>query len=158
VEFLKFLHLPRLTAIPLEAAISGPEIPRDLLVKSGWRLRNADDIAVTTDSYREYIYASKGEFSVMKHVFVATKCGLFADRPGYYLASGRPVVVQDTGFSEHLPCGQGLLAVGTVDEAAAALDKINSNYEHHSSCAHEIAVEYLDASKVLRAFLQELGI
>lgn len=157
MEFLKFLNLPRLTAIPLEASISG-KAPRDLLMRSGWRLRNADDVAVTIDSYKEYIWASKGEFSVAKNVFVATNCGWFGDRPGYYMASGRPVVVQDTGFSDHLPCGKGLFAVRSVEEAAAAIDEISADYERHAGWAREIAVEYLDAQKVLGRFLDELGI
>jgi hypothetical protein len=157
IEFLKFLNLPRLTAVPLEAAISG-KAPRDLLMRSGWRLRNADEVAVTIDSYKEYIGASKGEFSVAKNVFVATNCGWFGDRPGYYMASGRPVVVQDTGFSDHLPCGKGLFAVRTVEEAAAAIDEISADYERHAGWAREIAFEYLDAQKVLGRFLDELGL
>ena len=157
IEFLKFLNLPRLTGVPLEASISG-EAPRDLLMRSGWRLRNADDVAVTIDDYREYIWASKGEFSVAKNVFVATNCGWFGDRPGYYMASERPVVVQDTGFSDHLPCGKGLFAVRTVEEAAAAIDEISADYERHARWAREIAVEYLDSKIVLGRFLDELGI
>jgi hypothetical protein len=95
---------------------------------------------------------------VAKNVFVATNCGWFGDRPGYYIASGRPVVVQDTGFSDHLPCGKGLFAVRTVEEAAAAIDEISADYERHAGWAREIAVEYLDAQKVLGRFLDELGI
>lgn len=159
IEFLKFINLPQLTSIPLEVSISGSgKIPTDLLIRSGWRLRNADDVAMTVDSYRDYIWASKGEFSVAKNVFIATNCGWFGERAGYYMASRRPAVVQDTGFSDHLPCGKGLFAVSTVEEAAAAIDEINANYDRHAGWAREIAVEYLDAQKVLGRFLDELGI
>ena len=158
VEFDKFIDLPNLTTTPLEIAVSGSNVPKKRLLDFGWRVRNADDVAVTVNSYREYICASKGEFSVAKNVFVATNCGWFGDRPGYYMASGRPVVVQDTGFSHHLPCGQGLFSVRTVEEAAEAINEINGNYERHSRWARDIAIEYLDATKVLRNFLRELGV
>jgi len=91
-------------------------------------------------------------------VFVATNSGWFSDRSAVYLASGRPVVMQETGFSAHLPCGQGLFAVRTVDEAAAAIDAISGHYECHSRWAHELAFEYLDAPKVLGRFLRELNL
>jgi hypothetical protein len=157
VEFQKFLNLPRLVSVPLEAAISG-KVPKELLLDHGWRLRNADEVALSIDSYKEYIQSSKGEFSVAKNVFVGTNCGWFGERAGYYMASGRPVVMQDTGFSWHLPCGQGLFAVNTVEEAAEAIDEINSNYESHSKWAREIAVEFLDAKIILKKFLNELGL
>jgi hypothetical protein len=158
VELLKFVDLPRHTSAPLELAISGKKVPREYLLDHGWRLRNADDVTLTIDTYRKYIQASKGEFSVAKNVFVATNCGWFGDRPGYYMASGRPVVLQDTGFSEHLPCGRGLFAFHTLDEAVAAINEINGNYKNHSKWAHDLAVEYLDSNKILKKFLYELGI
>ena len=158
MEFPKFLDLPQQIESQLEVAVSGPRVPKKILTDSGWRVRNADDISNSIDSYKDYILASKGEFSVMKNVFVATNCGTISDRSGYYMASGRPAVVQDTGFSEHLPCGRGLFAVRTMEEAAAAIKEINADYEHHSHWARDIALEYMDASKVLKQFLIELGI
>jgi hypothetical protein len=158
VEFAKFIDLPSRTTTPLEIAVSGRNVPRQVLRDCGWRVRNADDVAMTIDSYKQYILASRGEFSVAKNVFVATNCGWFSERAGYYMASGRPVIVQETGFSAHLPCGQGLFAVRTVDEAAAALEAINGDFERHSRWARDIAVEYLDAPKVLGRFLHEVGI
>ncbi len=158
IEFQKFMDLPRHVSVPMEAAISGPKVPRQFLLDHGWHLRNADDVTMTIDSYKKYIQSSKGEFSVAKNVFVATNSGWFGDRPGYYLASGRPVVLQDTGFSDHLPCGRGLFAIHTVEEAAEAIKEINGNYRNHSRWARELAVEYLDANKLLKKFLQELGI
>jgi glycosyltransferase involved in cell wall biosynthesis len=99
-----------------------------------------------------------GEFGVCKNVFVATDSGCFSERSAAYLASGRPVVMQDTGFSQHIPCGRGLFAVRDVDEAAAAIEEINRDYSRHSQWARELAMEYLDASKVLGKFLSELGV
>jgi hypothetical protein len=158
VEFGKFMALPRRTIVPLEIAVSGKSLPTAQLREAGWHLRNAHEVTRSFGSYAEYIRTSKGEFSVCKHVFVATNSGWFSDRSAAYLASSRPVVLQDTGFSEHLPCGRGLFAVRTVDEAAAAIEEINRNYARHATWARDIAVEFLDTPKVLGRFLHDLGI
>jgi len=158
VEFAKFMILPERTSVPLELAVAGKCVPTQRLVEAGWHIRHAYEVTVSVDSYREYIRASKGEFSVCKHACVALNTGWFSERSGAYLASGRPVVMQETGFSQHLPCGQGLFAVRTVEEAAAAINEINSDYEPHAQWARDIAVEYLDARKVLGKLLDELGL
>jgi len=113
---------------------------------------------MSIDTYRNYILASRGEFSVAKNVFVATNCGWISEREGYYMASGRPVVIQDTGISAHLPCGEGLLAVRSAEEAAAAFEEIERDYARHSKRAREIAGEYFDSAKVLGKLLDELGV
>jgi hypothetical protein len=158
VEFAKFISLPSLTTIPLEIAVSGRNVPRKELSDAGWRVRNADDVATSIDTYRDYILSSRGEFSVNKNVFVATRSGVIPDRAGYYMSSGRPAVVQETGFSEHYPCGCGLFAFSTVEEAAEAIREIDLDYERHSKRAREIALEFFDAPKVLGNFLRELGL
>ncbi len=158
VEFNKFIELPRRVVAPLEVAVSGKNVPTDQLQHSGWRVRDAHKVTLSFDSFCNYIRTSSGEFSVCKHVFVAMNSGWFSDRSAAYLASGRPVVLQDTGFSDHLPCGRGLFAVQTVDEAAAAIKVITRQYKQHAQWAREIAMEYLDATKVLRRFLGELGL
>jgi hypothetical protein len=158
VEFEKFMDLPARIEAPMEIAVSGHDVPRQRLMDAGWHVRNADQVAVDVDSYRSYIVASRGEFSVAKNVFVATNNGCFMDRGGHYLATGRPVVQQDTGFSSHLPCGEGLFAVRTVEEAIGAMEEINSSFERHSRRAREIAVEFLSAEKVLSDFLLEIGL
>jgi hypothetical protein len=156
-EFLKFVNLPRLVDVPCEIAVAG-KAPVELLAKAGWGIRNAHEVTESFDSFREYVRASRAEFTVCKGAYVETNSGWFSDRSAAYLASGRPVVIQDTGFRTHLPCGEGLFAVDTVDEAAAAIEEIEGDYERHSRRAFDIAVEYLDARKVLRGFLGELGI
>lgn len=157
VEFAKFENLPNRTAARLEVAVAG-RVPKDRLAKSGWRLRDAHEVTVSFDSYCDYIRRSRGEFSVCKNVFVATNSGWFSDRSAAYLASGRPVVLQDTGFSAHLPCGRGLFAVRTVEQAADAINEIEGDYKSHSRWAREIAAEYLDASTILGGLLKNLGI
>jgi hypothetical protein len=158
VEFARFLDLPARTAVPLEMAVAGDDVPADALRSKGWCLRSAHALTMSVESFQGYLRASRGEFSVCKNVFVATRSGWFSDRSAAYLASGRPVVMQDTGFSAHLPCGEGLFAVATVEEAAAALDEVAGNYLRHSRAARAIAEEHLAASTVLKRFLNELGV
>src|SRR5262249_5514723 len=124
----------------------------------GWRVRDAHEVTATFDAYMDYIRASRGEFSVCKNVFVATASGWFSDRSAAYMAAGRPVVLEDTGFGEHLPCGRGLFAVCSSEEAAEALAEIDGDYRRHSTWAREVAREHLDAGVVLGKFLQEIGI
>lgn len=157
-EFIKFMDLPSRTSVPLELAVGGEYVPTEELLEAGWRLRDPLATTVSFDSFRDYLAASRGEFSVCKNFYVATRSGFFSERSAAYLASGRPVVMQETGFSAHLPCGRGLFAVKTVEEAVAAIEEIDGNYECHSRAAREIAAEYLSTSKVLGKFLNELAL
>jgi hypothetical protein len=158
VEFERFVSLPGRVHASLEIAVAGKGAPVQRLGEAGWRVRDAHQVTSSYDGFKEYIRHSRGEFTVCKHIFVATNSGWFSDRSAAYLASGRPVVMQETGFSDHLPTGHGLFAVETVEEAAGAIEAIDAAYENHSRDARELAREYLDASKVLGRFLDELGI
>jgi glycosyltransferase involved in cell wall biosynthesis len=109
-------------------------------------------------AYREHIRNSLGEFSVAREQYVIPRSGWFSDRSVCYLACGRPVIMQDTGFGKFIPPGMGLLAYGTIDEAQAALDAIASDYPAHSKAAVEIAREYFDADKVVGGILQRVGL
>jgi hypothetical protein len=114
------------------------------------------DPAVTCpdlDSYRDYISSSKAEWSVAKNGYVVGKCGWFSCRSACYLAAGRPVVVEDTGFSSVLPTGEGILPFNTLEEAAASIREVESNYKRHARAAYEIAVEYFDSNKVLSCLI-----
>lgn len=157
-EFASFLDLPKRVSVPIEVAVSGKDVPRDALSEHGWGLRDAQAVTKTLDEYRRYMQESRGEFGVAKNVFVATNSGWFGDRSGAYLATGRPVVLQDTGFSHYLPCGEGLLAVTNVEEAAWAIEQVTGNYARHSQRAREIAAEHLEAGRVVARFLGELGL
>ncbi|HXK33325.1 MAG TPA: hypothetical protein VNM91_04835 [Dehalococcoidia bacterium] len=157
-EFEKFIGLPARCSAQFEAAISGANVPYGRLTAAGWQTRDAHAVTISFDSFRDYIAGSKGEFSVCKNGYVATNSGWFSDRGAAYLASGRPVVQQETGFSAHLPCGEGLFAVRDVDEAAAAIDEVERDYQRHARRAREIARERLDATVVLGGFLRELGV
>ena len=100
-------------------------------------------------AYRRHIQQSRGEFTVAKDLVTRTRSGWFSDRSVCYLAAGKPVVTQDTGFGKYVPAGAGLLAFDTVEEAAAALDEVNRDYAHHCREARRLAEEYFAADRVL---------
>jgi hypothetical protein len=148
-SFTAYHDLPQRSGARLELALGGSDAPRNELAASGWVIR--DPLTVTRDpwSYQQYIQASRGEFSVAKQGYVVTGSGWFSERTACYLASGRPALVEDTGFSNWLPCGTGVIAFSSLDEALGGLDAINSNYDMHCSAARETAEQYFDAGRVL---------
>lgn len=156
-EFLKVVDLPGRTSVPLELALSSyRERDREMLERHGWRVRPALDFSQDMDTYRTYIQLSRGEFSVAKDQNVRLRSGWFSERSATYLAAGRPVVLQDTGFGTYLPTGEGLFAFTGADDAAAALEEISSDYERHSHAAREIAREYLDGERVVQQMLDRI--
>ena len=158
IEFEKYLDLPRRTSMPMEIAVAGQLVPRGRLESAGWNVRSGHQVTVDFESFVRYVSSSSGEFGVCKNVFVSTWSGWFSDRSAAYLAAGRPVVVQDTGFSAHLPCGAGLLAVRDVEEAADAIERIGADYRRHSDAARRLALEVFDARVVLGRLLREIGL
>jgi hypothetical protein len=157
-EFLKFLDLPERTPQPFELALAscGDE-DQQLLERHGWRVRPASEVSDNLDAYRNYITGSRGEFSVAKDQNVRLHSGWFSERSAQYLAAGRPVIVQDTGFGSFLPTGRGLFAFSTQEEILKAVEDINSNYRRHSQAAHEIAQEYFAAERVLKNLVDRIG-
>lgn len=155
-EFQKIARLPSLTRVPLEIATTIPDgfdLP-GYLGAHGWRWRDAFAVSRTPWLYRDYIRSSRGEFSVAKHTYVETRSGWFSDRTECYLASGRPAVVQDTGFGAHLPVGEGLFAYRTVEEAAGALETIAADYARHARAARDLAIAHFSVDAVLRPLLE----
>ena len=129
--------------------------PRDLLVGTGWRVVEAAETCHNLDSYRTYIESSKAEWSVAKNGYVRAPSGWFSCRSACYLAAGRPVVVQDTGFASVLPTGEGILPFTMMEEAAAAIHEVEANYERHAKAARAIAEEYFDSDKVLTRLIEK---
>jgi hypothetical protein len=149
-EFMKYLDLPSRTPQHFELAVNGPQT---LLREHGWSTVDAMGISRSLWDYREFIQRSRAEFGVAKHTYVSTRSGWFSDRTECYLASSRPALVQDTGWSAHLPAGEGLLAFASPDEALAGIDRINSDYPAHARRALEIAAEFFAADRVLARLL-----
>jgi hypothetical protein len=159
-ELKRFLRLPSMAGEAIEIALesgSGEDLLQEL-ASNGWLVESAELLTSSPESYREYVTASAGEFSCAKGLYVGSKSGWFSDRSACFLAAGRPVVIQDTGIKEVLPTGAGLFAVDTVEEAADAIRRIRADYQRQSSIARQIAVSHFDASRVLPALLEPMGI
>ena len=158
-EFLKFLDLPKRTSQEFELALSSyEERDREMLEARGWRVRPALEFSGNTDAYRQYITRSRGEWTVAKDQNVRLRSGWFSDRAATYLAAGRPVITQETGFSNILPTGSGLFAFSSMEEILEAIAKINGDYARQSKAAAEIAFEYFRAETVLAKLLQQAGV
>lgn len=157
-EFVKFRDLPRHCHVPLEIAVRGMSDPcAQSFRETGWRIRPASAIS-DPDEYRSYIRGSLGEFTVAKEQYVKPRTGWFSDRSVCYLAAGRPVVTQETGFSKFIPCGEGLFGFSTFEEAAERLDAITLDYQRHSRAATAVAREYFDARAVVRRVVETIGL
>jgi hypothetical protein len=161
LEFLKFIELPLRIRQPIELAIGVANLQpaeRYTLESNRWRLADAHALSADPLSYRNYICASRGEFTVAKDQNIRLRTGWFSDRSACYLAAGRPVITQDTGFGKFIPTGEGLFSFKTIDEIVAAFDSVNSDYEKHSRAARAIAEEYFRAETVLAKMLNDLGL
>ncbi len=179
VEFKRFLELPqKVDPLAMEVALGSTRhqdwetedqstprrasarenerwTPRDLLGNAGWNVVDAFERCGDPDRYRWYIQSSRAEWTVAKHAYVRGRPGWFSERSACYLASGRPVVVQDTGFAGVLPAGEGILAFQTLDEAVDAVREVDSDYARHSQAARSIAEEFFDSDRVLPRLLEE---
>ena len=116
------------------------------------------EVVAEPNGYRDYITGSAGEFTCVKGVYAGTRCGWFSDRSACYLAAGRPVVMQATGFEDLLPTGRGLFAVNNAEEAAEAIKAIRADYHAHSAAARRIAEEHFDSGRIATRVLEEAGI
>jgi hypothetical protein len=174
LQFRHYLDLPRhVPAATLEVALGDfdylewkaeeagsdrPSVPgltaRNVLEDAGWRVVRAAKACPDLESYRAYIEQSLGEWSVAKHGYVVGQPGWFSCRSACYLAAGKPVVIENTGFDRVLPVGEGILAFRTVEEAAAAIKEVTANYARHAAAARDIAVTYFDSAKVLTSLIE----
>jgi hypothetical protein len=158
-EFLKLLDVPRRAGVTIELALAlDDEETEALLERSGFRVAQARPLSRDPAAYRSFITASSGEFTAAKDQNVRLCSGWFSDRTATYLATGRPTVVQDTGFEVSLPSGEGLLPFRTADEAVDCLQRVARDYERHSRAARDIAVEHFRAETVLSRLLSEAGV
>jgi len=159
--FRKLIDLPSLTADRFQVALAiHPDEARDLeaLRRHGWQLIPPGEVAGTPSRYGAFVGDSYAEIGIAKSGYVEADCGWFSDRSACYLASGRPVVAQETGFGRRLPTGLGLLAFATVEEARSAVEAVRRDYRRHARAAREIAESHFDARLVLARLLSAVGV
>jgi hypothetical protein len=160
-EFRRFAELPRRAAETFEVALDIHEAETsdlELLRSNDWLLADPSIEAADPWAYRDYVRGSKAELGIAKGMYVKSRGGWFSDRSICYLASGRPVVAQETGFSELYPTGAGLISFEDLDGAAAAVEQVAREYPRHAAAAREVAQEHFDSDRVLQRLLQRLGV
>lgn len=167
VEFLRFMALPKHVDVAFVVAMRGtargrlPGVDEDrapdelpsMLEGAGWHVVDSVEACGGVAHYQSFINDSRAEWSVAKHAYVRARSGWFSDRSACYLAAGRPVIVQDTGFSDLFPVGEGLLCFNDLDEAITALQAVEADPGRHSKAARALAAEYFDARRVLADLL-----
>jgi hypothetical protein len=158
-QFLQYIDLPARSEQTFELALACSDMEAIAQLEShGWNVSDALALSEDILPYRAFIVRSRGEFTVTKDQYVRLRTGWFSDRSACYLAAGRPVITQDTGFGKFLPTGVGLFAFNNLDEILVALHAINSDYKTHRRAAKAIAEEYFNAGTVLRKMLQDVGV
>ena len=159
LEFNRFRDLPSKTNLPLRLAMGlgvDGQRPAQELRQLGWNLVEPQEVVPDHQAYRAFLTNSRGEWSVAKHGYVEGKTGWFSCRTACYLAAGRPAVVQETGWSRHLPSNGGVIPFTTLEEAVEGLAEVERNYSKHSKAAREIALEFFDAKKVCQDLLRHV--
>lgn len=155
VNFLRFLDLPRRTLQPCRLAMWAPTPEIEARVReAGWDVVDPVPVSADMQAYRDFVVTSRAEFTVAKDIYVRARTGWFSDRSVCYLAAGRPVVTQDTGFSKTIRSDAGLFAFTTIEEIREAIARINADYKQECHAALEIAHEFFDADRVLRDVLR----
>lgn len=157
-EFEKLMDLPKHTNVSLKIGVGGHGAPMEKLKVHGWHVVDGPETTLTPSDYQDFISESRGEVSVAKHVYVAMRTGWFSCRSACYLAAGRPVVVQDTGFTSMIPSGRGLITFSNWEEAKEGIERVEKDYMTHQKGAQARAHEYFGAEKVLGKMLNDMGL
>ena len=160
-EMRKYAPLPRTTGVPFELALDihpGDDKDKSMLLENGWSILPPGQVAGDPWAYRDFIQRSRAEFMVAKNIYVQTRSGWVSDRSICYLASGRPVVAQDTGLAAHYPTPEGLVLFSDFEGAAEAVRRVSADYERHAREARMLAESHFDSDKVLGTLVQRLGI
>ena len=163
LEFRRFVRLPnQVLDVSLAVAVgqtggAGQPFPSEEASAAGWRVLDPETCAPDWRAYRSFIESSRGEFSVAKETYVKARTGWFSCRSACYLAAGRSVVTQDTGWSRYVPSGEGVLAFDDIEGAADALKRVESDPVRHSRAARNIAEEHFDSARVLASLLESLN-
>lgn len=161
LSFSEYIDLPLHTQQPFTLAMGqgvGSQRPTQLLQTKGWNIVEPDEVVPDHWTYKDFLKNSRAEWSIAKHAYVKAKTGWFSCRSACYLALGRPVLVQDTGWTEKLPHGQGVLAFSNLEQCLAGIESINANYALHQKVAREFAEKFLDAKIVCHDLLVQAGL
>jgi hypothetical protein len=153
------IDLPRQASERFEPALEiDPGDASDVVAlnEHGWQLLDPQVVAATPDDYRRFVQGSKAEIGVAKSGYAVSQSGWFSDRSACYLASGRPVIAQDTGLGRRLPTSSGLFVFTGMADVLAAIDELQSDYPYHRAAARKIAEEYLDSDLVLRSLINRV--
>lgn len=157
-EFERFSALPSVRPDRYQLAAGGGGIPRDELTRLGWELVSPLRVTGTIDDYAGFIRDARADLGIAKHAYVASRSGWFSDRSTCFLASGRPVLHQDTGYSDWLPADEGVLAFSDLDSLVEALERLDRDYERHARAARTVAEEHFEASVVIDGMLEAAGL
>jgi hypothetical protein len=158
-EFVRFVAAPKVCGQTFELATDiKDDKTRQKFARNGWRFTSPLQLSVDYWLYRKYIHCSRGEFTVAKDQYVRLNTGWFSDRSGCYLAAGRPVITQETGFTRNYGGNAGLLSFNSLGEIAEAVKMIDADYAKHSRAARQIAREVFEAEKVVRSLLDRAGV
>jgi hypothetical protein len=157
IEWMKMMDLPRRSPWPMTLGmLSMPAETARQFAGHGWKIVDAEKSTLSCQAFAEFIRGSAAEFTVAKEIYAGLPSGWFSDRSSVYLASGRPVVTQGTGFDQWLPTGQGLFSYQTTAEAAEALNAIAGDYSRHAAAARSLAERYFDSNLVLKELLERV--
>jgi hypothetical protein len=157
-EFEKLIDLPTHRSVAFELATTVPPDVRKRLLENRWRLSDSIQVSQDIEHYRRYIQQARGEFTVARDQYVRPRTGWFSDRSVCYLAAGRPVITQETGFSKYVATGEGLFGFESMQDVLAAIDRIESDYPRACRAARDVAREYFEAEKVVASLMQRAGL
>lgn len=157
-EFGRVATLPTRRRGDYVLAAGGGAVPREALSRAGWRLVNPLKVTATPEAYARFIADSRGDIGVAKHAYVASRSGWFSDRSACFLAAGRPVLHQDTGYGDWLPADAGVLPFADLDSLVDALDRLDRDYDRHALSARRVAEEHFEARTVLAGMLERAGL
>jgi len=159
VEWMKLIDLPSRVPWRMELGMAGmPPVTQAEFASHDWHLVDPQSASKSCSGYQKFIQNSAGEFTVAKEIYAGLPSGWFSDRSAAYLASGRPVVTQASGFDQWLPTGHGLFSFETLDQAAIALERIDRDYPAHATAARQIAVKHFDSKVILNDLLARVGL
>jgi hypothetical protein len=156
-ELERVIELPGRSDADLLVALAGSRAPVDRLRSFGWHVADAPEKTATLEAYRAFIAGSRADLGIAKQAYVGSRCGWFSDRSTCFLAAGRPVLHQDTGFSDWLPVGDGVLQYSSVEEAIDGIRRLDADYGRHTDAARRLAREHFEAREVVATMLEEAG-